>query len=116
MSKRIEHMTAYNMAIDLVKQAGFVLDHVSGQTETCYYVHPSRPGHLLRVSAHKSKRSPIGMNGVVARLTFTKKDQTLCPSLVLNRVKWAIGEYFLNDPRPSRYQGKRGTWEERRNG
>lgn len=108
---RIDHMTAFHLALDLVKRAGFELSHVSGITETCYYRHPSRPEHLLRVSTHRTKRGPMGMNGVVAKVTFTRKDKTLTETLVMNRMKWAIGEYFLGEQKPSRYLGKRGTWE-----
>lgn len=111
----IDHITAYNMAIELVKSAGFVLSHVSMSTETTYYYHPARRPYLLRVSAHKSKHSPIGLNDVVARCAFTKGEEKakncLTPTNVRNRVTWAIGQYFLNEPLPTRYKGKRGTWE-----
>ncbi len=30
---------------------------------------------------------------------------------IVDMIKWAIGEYFLADQRPTRYFGKRGTWD-----
>ena len=109
---RIDYLEAYHLAVDLVKSAGFAFSHASMQTETCYYSHPARHPLLLRISTHRSKKSPIGLNNVVARMTFTAKDTVhLNADLVTSRVKWEIGEYFLATPRPSRYHGKRGTWE-----
>jgi len=110
----LTYLDAYHMAIELVKKAGFTLHHASIQTESCYYVHPARAPLLLRLSAHKSKHSPIGLNGVVARASFTKGEEKHghhTPANVRNRVTWAIGQYFLNDPQETRYRGKRGTWE-----
>lgn len=111
---QISYLEAYHMAIELVKKAGFTLHHVSTQTESCYYLHPARAPLLMRLSAHKSKHSPIGLNGVVARASFTKGEEkhgSHSPTNVRNRVTWAIGQYFLNEPAETRYRGKRGTWE-----
>jgi hypothetical protein len=108
---RISHMAAYDMAIELVKKAGFQLDHVSRQTETCYFYHPSRRPLLMRVSAHKNNGSPLGLNNVLARVSFSYGEHMFTPTIVTNRVTWAIGQYFLGDPRPSKYKGKKGTWE-----
>lgn len=105
-------MDAYDMAIALVKKAGFILDHVALQTETCYYRHPSiKKGRLLRVSTHRSKGGRIGLNGVVSKVTCSPNDMHLNPSSVENQVIHAIGRYFLTEPKPSEYRGKRGTWE-----
>lgn len=109
---RIDHMTAYHLAIDLVKRAGFELAFVSQKSESCYYFHPSRSRErTLRLSAHKSKKSPIGMSNVCARASFTPKETTHTETNVYNKVAFAIGRYFLEEPPPSRYEGKRGTWE-----
>ena len=110
---RIDSHTAYNMAIDLLKRAGFELAFVARQTESCYYEHSSRRSRYMRVSMHRSKKSPIGLNGVAARLTFTLADEkiTMTEKTVTNRVKWAIGEYFMHEFKTSQYRGKRGTWE-----
>jgi hypothetical protein len=108
---RLDYMVAYDLAIQLVKKAGFVLDHVAMQSETCYYRHPSvKKGRLLRVSTHRGKRR-IGHNGVVSKVTCGRKDMHLNPTSVENQVIHAIGRYFLTEPKTSEYRGKRGTWE-----
>lgn len=111
---QIDYLEAYHLAIELVKKAGFEFGHASMSTESCYYFHPARRPYLLRISAHKSKQSPIGMNNVIARVSFTRgedKHGIHTEKNTLNRITWAIGQYFLNEPKPSRYLGKRGTWE-----
>jgi hypothetical protein len=108
---RLDHMTAYDLAIALVKKAGFILDHVAMQSETCYYRHPSiKKGRLLRVSTHRGK-GRIGHNGVVSKVTCSVRDMHLNANSVENQVIHAIGRYFLTEPKPSEYRGKRGTWE-----
>ena len=108
---QIDHITAYHLAIELVKRAGFVLDHVAMQSETCYYRHPSiKKGRLLRVSTHRGK-GRIGHNGVVSKVTCGAKDMHLNPRSVENQVIHAIGRYFLTEPKPFEYRGKRGIWE-----
>lgn len=109
-SGRIDHLTAYHLAIDLVKKAGFTLAHVSMNSESCYYSHPARHPLTLRLSTHRNK-SPIGLSNVVAKMTFSARDLYLTPTQVRNMVTWAVGSYFVRDPAPSRYHGKRGTWE-----
>lgn len=101
------HIAAYHMGIELLKKAGFEFHHASMQTDTCYYTHPSRRPLLLRVSTHKSKKSPIGMNNVIARVTFSPKDLYLSEYRVTHMIKWAIGEYFLADQKQTRYDGKK---------
>jgi len=110
---QINYLEAYHLALELVKKAGFEFSHAAMQTESCYYWHPARKPYLLRVSAHRSKHSPIGLNNVIARVSFTSgedKHGLHTEKNTLNRVTWAIGQYFLNDPRPSDYKGKKGTW------
>lgn len=108
----ITNVDAHARACEIIKAAGFEMVSVASNSESCYYAHPSRKPLLIRVSMHKSDRSPIGLRFVVARLTFTAKDTPyLSDALVLQRVRWAIGQYFTTEPRPSEYRGKRGTWE-----
>lgn len=110
---RLDHLEAYHLAIELVKKAGFVLDHVSRQTETCYFKYPGLI-KLMRISTHRGKKSPIGHNNVCARVSFVKpKSLNVAPhyeSSVHLKIVEAIGNYFLTDPKPSRYKGKKGTW------
>lgn len=109
---RIDGMTAYHLAVDLVKRAGFQFAHSASNSETCYYFHPSHGrSRLLRLSAHKSKHAPIGLSNVCARATFTPKDPYHTETNVYNKTAFAIGRYFLEPPPPSDYKGKRGTWE-----
>lgn len=111
---RIDNMTAYHLAIDLVKRAGFQFKNASLTSESCYYFHPGRgPDRLLRLSAHKSKKSPVGLSSVCARVSFTPNDPYHTEINVYNKVAFAIGRYFLEEPAPTRYYGKRGTWEDR---
>ena len=63
----LDHITAYHLAIELAKKAGFLLHHASQKSESCYYYHPARgKSYLLRLSTHRSSRAPIGFNDVVA--------------------------------------------------
>lgn len=107
----MDNLEAYDLAISLVKRAGFILDHVAMSSETCYFRHPAiKKGRLLRVSTHRGK-GRIGHNGVVSKVTCSQRDMHLNPTSVENKVIHAIGRYFLTEPRPSEYRGKRGTWE-----
>ena len=109
----LDHLVAYNMAVDILKQAGFVLNNVSNRSESCYYYHPSRgKKFLLRVSTHKSKRCPMGLKQAVAKVTFSRKDLHCYEHTVKNKLIMAVGRYFLAEEIPSRYKGRRGTWEE----
>ena len=106
------HVEARETAVQLLLKAGFVFVSAALTTDSCHYTHPARTPFLLRVGTHKSKKAPMGLSNIVARLTFTAKDTLhLSERLVRQRVKWAIGEYFLGEPKPTRYLGKRGTWE-----
>ena len=109
---RIDNLTAYHLAIDLAKKAGFVFDHASQKTESCYYYHPARgKGYLLRLSTHRSKKSPIGFSNVVARASFTATDLNCFEASVLKKMIQTIGLYFLADKPEQKYRGKKGTWE-----
>lgn len=106
----LDNVTYFNLAIELVKKAGFIIDHVAMNSETCYFRHPSiKKGRLLRVSTHRGHR-PIGHNGVVSKVTCSAKDMHLNNTTLENQVIYAIGRYFLTEPKPSEYKGKRGTW------
>jgi hypothetical protein len=111
----IDCLDAIAEAVALLKQAGFVLDHYARSgTTTCYYRYPGREG-FIRVSTHSSKKAPIGLNGVLAKLTYAPDHKhcripgTMRLSEVALRhgVVVAIGQYFLGSPKPSRYEGPR---------
>lgn len=107
-----DYIAALQLATELVKRAGFVLDYVSMNSESCYYRHPSlKKGRLLRISSHRSKGCVIGHGGVVSKVTCSRKNMHLNPTSVENQVIYAIGRYFLTEPKPSEYRGRRGTWE-----
>lgn len=111
---RIDHITAFNLAIDLAKKAGFVFSHASRNSESCYYYHPARgKGYLLRLSTHKTKRSPIGLKGVVvAKASFSEGDLNCYEASVMKKMLPVIGRYFLSDNTMRReYKGLKGTWE-----
>jgi hypothetical protein len=109
---KLDHVTAREHAVALLKKAGFILHQVSQCSTTVYYLHPARTPYLLRVADHRSKRDIIGQPNTVARLTISPKDQYLTELHIENLVATAIGRYFLNEPKPTRYYGKRGTWED----
>jgi hypothetical protein len=108
---KLDHITARECAVALLRKAGFKLHQVSQSSTSVYYLHPAREPYLLRVSDHRSKRDLIGLPFTVARLTISPKDQYLTEHHVENLVVSAIGRYFLGDPKPTRYYGKKGTWE-----
>jgi hypothetical protein len=103
---RIDRFTAHNLATDLLKKAGFTLYKVSRVSESCYFHHPARMGLMLRLSAHKSNKGPIGVETTLVNVSFTEHDEKhlLTQTVVKNRVIWAIGYYFLADPKPSKYK------------
>lgn len=109
---RLDHLTAYHLAIALVKKAGFVFHHASQKSESCYYFHPSRPDCLMRISAHKGGKNRIGFSDVVSKVSFPETDMNCFESSVHKKMVAAIGRYFLTDKPVSEYRGKRGTWEE----
>lgn len=112
----MDHLDAYHFALDLVKKAGFKLHTPSMQSEACYYYHPAREPLLLRIATHSQKRGGMGLSGVVARVTYSPKDKhDLSEEHVRNLLAMAIGRYFMDEPKPSRYYGKRGTWENNEN-
>ncbi len=109
---RIDHIAAHDIAVGLLKEAGFIVDHVATKTETVYMAHPSSPTKFIRVSTHRFKGSPIGLNGVAANLTLSRRDPYHTPTNVRNKVLFAIGHYFLGQARTSEYRGPKGTWED----
>jgi hypothetical protein len=60
------------MPSERLEAAGFEQRYQSSLSEARYFGWPGRP-HVLRVSAHKSKKGPIGMPQVVAKITFFDK-------------------------------------------
>lgn len=111
---RIDHIAAREHAVALLTKAGFRRHQVSSNSTSVYYVHPQREPYLLRVGDHGTKHGMIGLHQTVARLTISPKDQYLTTWHVENLVAMAIGRYFITDPKPSRYYGKKGTWEDER--
>lgn len=106
---RLDHISAREHAVTLLKKAGFRLHQVALQSTSTYYLHPAREPYLLRVSDHPSKPEIIGMASTVARLTISPKDHYLTEKHIENLVVTAIGRYFLMDPRPSRYDGPKSA-------
>lgn len=106
------YLEAHHMALDLVKKAGFILHTSSGVSEACYYYHPARRPLLLRIATHAFKGGPIGLRGlVVAKATYSRKElHPFSEAHVNNVLAMAIGRYFLGEPKPANYYGKKGTW------
>ncbi len=108
---RLDQVAAREHAVALLTKAGFRLHQVALRSTSAYYYHVARAPFLLRVSDHPSKRDIIGLPNTVARLTISPKDQYLSAYHIENLVVMAIGRYFLSDPKPTRYYGRKGTWE-----
>jgi hypothetical protein len=108
---RLDHIEAREHAATLLRKAGFALHQVSQRSTSTYFFHVARAPYLLRVADHPSKHDTIGLPYTVARLTLSPKDKYLTECHVENLVVMAIGRYFLSNPKPSRYYGKKGTWE-----
>ena len=108
---RLDHIAAREHAATLLRKAGFILHQTSLNSTSTYYLHPAREPYLLRVADHPSKGQVIGLPNTVAKLTISPKDKYLTECHVENLVVMAIGRYFLSDPKPSRYFGRKGTWE-----
>lgn len=109
---RLDHVAAREHAVALLKKAGFQLHQVSQSSTSAYYLHSARAPLLLRISDHQSKHDVMGLANTVARLTISPNDRYLSEHHVFNLVVNSIGRYFLGEPRPSRYYGKKGTWEQ----
>ena len=116
--RRIDIYDACERAGKMLLEAGFEFRYQSQITETKYYGLPGRP-HNIRVSAHKSKRGPIGMPETVAKITFhsggceTLNCVAMSDEAFQHMIAVAIGFYVLKSNRPmkSSWNGKRGTWE-----
>jgi hypothetical protein len=116
--KRISVWAACDRAAEMLLGAGFEFRYQASQTETRYYGLPGRP-HNIRVSAHRSKKGPIGLAETVARITFhaggceTPLHIAISDESFDHMVAVAVGFYVLKSNRPMRssWKGKRGTWE-----
>ena len=121
--KRINIFEACDRAGKMLLDAGFEFRYQSSITETRYYGLPGRP-HNLRVSAHRSKRGPIGLPETVARITFhadgceTPQHIAIADEAFEHMVAVAIGFYIMKSNRPmvSTWRGKKGTWASVRSG
>jgi len=115
---RVNIFDACERAGAMLIAAGFEFRYQSQKTETKYYGLPGRP-HNLRVSAHRSKKGPIGLAEVVARLTFhdggceTPQHIAISDEAFEHMVAVAIGFYVIRSNREMRssWHGKKGTWE-----
>jgi hypothetical protein len=116
-------LEAVSRAGEILKAAGFELQKVSMKSEACYYGLPGRHGSL-RVSTHRNRRGTIGNDTTIATLTFHGNGIVGEPGFMIcseekfqHMLVVAIGQYWLRSaqPKPSRYQGKRGTWEDESN-
>lgn len=103
-------------ANDLLKRIGFERAYVSMKSEATYFKWPGRHG-VLRVATHPSKKGAIGLDNVVAKLTFRGNGfdapETLrCSDGKIDSMIWiAVGQYMVNSTkeRPKRYTGPRPT-------
>lgn len=102
---KLDHISAREHAVSLLKKAGFRLHRISQNSTSAYYYHMARAPLLLRVADHPSKSAIMGMPHTVSRLTISPKDAYLTEKHVENLVVTAIGRYFLMDPKASKYDG-----------
>ncbi len=108
-------------ASKMLKAAGFEVVDVSRRSEAVYFHLPGRHG-VLRVSAHKTRCSVIGLDSVVSKLTFcgnhhSGADILVCSDEKIESMVWAaVGHYIMKsaEPIPSNYAGERGTWEHKK--
>lgn len=115
--KRINIFEACERAGQMLIESGFEFRYQSKITETKYYGLPGRQ-HNIRVSAHKSKRGPIGVPETVAKITFhaggceTPQHIAISDEAFEHMVAVAIGFYMMKSTRPmvSSWRGKKGTW------
>lgn len=116
--KRVNVFDACERAAAMLLAAGFEFRYQSSITETRYYGLPGRP-HNIRVSAHRSKKGPIGLAETVARITFhaggceAQNCIAISDESFEHMVAVAVGFYVLksNGEMRSSWKGKRGTWE-----
>ena len=106
------------LAGDRLKASGFQVVTVSLKSEAVYFRFPGRHG-VVRVACHPWHGEKIGMNRVVATLTFRggrhQRDTLYCDEMRFDQLLWtAIGQYMERsvEPLDSLYRGKRGTWED----
>lgn len=104
--RRLTPLEACAYAATLVRKAGFVFDHASDKSTSCYYGFPGRVG-LMRISIHTSKkwrresRSIFGEKASVAHMTFSHKavrdDGTYQRSnaAIDSEIASAIGRFML---------------------
>lgn len=101
-------------ATEKLKAVGFEPVAVSMKSEAVYLRLPGRHG-LLRVSAHRSARTPWGLGKVVAKLTFhgNRFDgaAVLCcsPEKIDTMIWIAVGQYIMgsSEPHAPLYHGMR---------
>ncbi len=94
-------LQACDEAASLLKRAGFEVADVSMRSEALYFRFPGRPG-VLRVASHQGGEGMVGLDRVLARLTFSPYKLCKEPdTLVLTEDKLhglvcaAIGRYMV---------------------
>lgn len=105
----ILHLCAHTC--ELLKRIGFERVNVSMKGESVYFRWPGRNG-VLRVSAHRTKAGVIGLDNIVAKITFSPDGRghggTLrCDTQAVQSFIWrGIGQYMVNSAtiRPPKYQ------------
>jgi hypothetical protein len=96
---RMDNLTAYRLANELVLSAGFQFSH-AGIGEDCWYFHPAHgPERLLRLSTSKHKKLPYVSATNCAHAYFTANHHHT-QTKVTGKVATAIGRYFLWTPAP----------------
>lgn len=103
-------------AIDLLKRIGFEKAYVSMKSEAVYFKFPGRHG-VLRVATHPTKRGAIGLDNIVAKLTFRGNsyddpEMMRCSDEKVDSMIWlAIGQYMVNSAveRPRQYTGPKSA-------
>lgn len=119
---RYDPLELCTLAGERLKKMGFSVANVSMRSEAVYYRFPGRAG-LLRVSAHRVHmgHGTIGHSNTIAQITFAVGRKAyrrgerhfIRTAGAIDHMIWlAVGQYFEREPKPSRYLGKRGTWEE----
>lgn len=99
-SEPVHILEILEQCADLIKVAGFELQHVSRHSEARYFNWPGRRP-VLRLATHRRKKPPEGLPPIVARLTIGSRhcdpyehvtiDRDKIPGMVAS----VIGRYML---------------------
>lgn len=108
----IRTLDACDLAAAMLRAAGYEVAHVSLRSEATYYRLPGRAG-VIRVAAHRHEKPPIGLDPVLAKITFSPHKFSgpdhigIREEAMRGRVYTAIGQHFVKSasPPPSKYVG-----------